>query len=478
MRRVFPSLQSSITPAKLPLEGSFASFSPKISFYYTNYQKILDKIYSTTAMKRIYMVFIDEIVATEVMDSRGNPTVKATVSLSDGTVESAIVPSGASTGKREALELRDGGDRYMGKGVLKACENVNSAINDTLVGLSPFNQAEIDLIMKELDGTGNYANLGANAVLGVSMAVARAAASSLKMPLYRYLGGANAVTMPVPMLNIINGGEHANNSVDFQEYMVMPLGFDRFSEGLRAISEVYQHLKKIIDEMGESTAVGDEGGFAPNLKSNEEPIQVIMQAIEKAGYVPGEQIAIALDVAASEIINDEGKYVLSSENRELTSSELIAYYANMCEKYPIVSIEDGLSEDDWDGWKELTEVLGDKIQLVGDDLFVTNVEILSEGIEKDIANSILIKPNQIGTVSETMQTVRLAQRSGYTCVMSHRSGESEDTFIADFAVALNTGEIKTGSTARSDRIAKYNRLLDIERELGQFEYLGTSLFSK
>ena len=424
------------------------------------------------------MVFIDEIVATEVMDSRGNPTVRATVSLSDGTVESAIVPSGASTGKREALELRDGGDRYMGKGVLQACDNVNGAISDTLVGLSPFNQAEIDLIMKEVDGTNNYANLGANAVLGVSMAVARAAASSLKMPLYRYLGGANAVTMPVPMLNIINGGEHANNSVDFQEYMVMPVGFDRFSEGLRAISEVYHHLKKIIDEMGESTAVGDEGGFAPNLKSNEEPIQVIMKAIEKAGYVPGEQIAIALDVAASEIMNDAGNYVLSSENRELTSSELIAYYADMCEKYPIVSLEDGLGEDDWTGWKELTEVLGDKVQLVGDDLFVTNVAILAEGIEKDIANSILIKPNQIGTVSETMQTVRLAQRSGYTCVMSHRSGESEDTFIADFAVALNTGEIKTGSTARSDRIAKYNRLLAIEAELGQFEYLGTSLFSK
>ena len=424
------------------------------------------------------MVFIDEVIAREVMDSRGNPTVKATVSLSDGTVESAIVPSGASTGKREALELRDGGDRYLGKGVLQACDNVNGAINDALVGLSPFNQAEIDLIMKEIDGTNNYANLGANAVLGVSMAVARAAASSLKMPLYRYLGGANAVTMPVPMLNIINGGEHANNSVDFQEYMVMPVGFDRFSEGLRAISEVYHHLKKIIDGMGESTAVGDEGGFAPNLKNNEEPIQVIMQAIEKAGYKPGEEIAIALDVAASEIMNDAGKYVLQSENRELSSSELISYYAEMVSKYPIVSLEDGLGEDDWEGWKELTEVLGDKVQLVGDDLFVTNVEILAEGIEKDIANSILIKPNQIGTVSETMQTVRLAQRYGYACVMSHRSGESEDTFIADFAVALNTGEIKTGSTARSDRIAKYNRLLEIEGELGQFEYLGMSLFSK
>jgi len=424
------------------------------------------------------MIYIDEVIATEVMDSRGNPTVRATVSLSDGTVESAIVPSGASTGKREALELRDGGDRFMGKGVLQAVENVNTTINDVLVGLSPFNQAEIDLIMKETDGTNNYGNLGANAVLGVSMAVARAAATSLKMPLYRYLGGSNAVVMPVPMLNIINGGEHANNSVDFQEYMVMPVGFDRFSEGLRASAEVYHNLKKIIDEMGESTAVGDEGGFAPNLKSNEEPIQVIMQAIEKAGYKPGEQICIALDVAASELRNDEGLYVLKSENREITSAELTAYYADMCSKYPIVSIEDGLDEDDWDGWKHLTDVLGDKVQLVGDDLFVTNVAILAEGIEKNIGNSILIKPNQIGTVSETMQTVRLAQRNGYNCVMSHRSGESEDTFIADFAVALNTGQIKTGSTARSDRIAKYNRLLEIQAELGQFEYLGAEPFSR
>jgi len=422
------------------------------------------------------MVFIDDVVADEVMDSRGNPTVRATVRLSDGTSASAIVPSGASTGKREALELRDGGDRYMGKGVLQACENINTEIADTLMGLSPFNQAEIDLVMKELDGTDNYGNLGANAVLGVSMAVARASAQSLGMPLYRYLGGANAVIMPVPMLNIINGGEHANNSVDFQEYMIMPVGFEKFSDGLQASAEVYHHLKKIIDDMGESTAVGDEGGFAPNLKSNEEPLTVIVEAIEKAGYKPGEEIAIAMDVAASELINDEGKYVLKSENRELTSSELTAYYVEMCDKYPIVSIEDGLSEDDWEGWKEHTEVLGDRIQLVGDDLFVTNVAILAEGIEKDIGNSILIKPNQIGSVSETMQTVRLAQRSGYTCVMSHRSGESEDAFIADFAVALNTGEIKTGSTARSDRIAKYNRLLEIERELGQFEYLGATLF--
>ncbi len=423
------------------------------------------------------MIYIDDVIADEVMDSRGNPTVRATVRLSDGTTANAIVPSGASTGKREALELRDGGARFMGKGVLQACENVNTQIADVLIGLSPFNQAEVDMVMKELDGTENYSNLGANAVLGVSMAVARASAQSLGIPLYRYLGGANAVTMPVPMLNIINGGEHANNSVDFQEYMIMPIGFEAFSDGLRACAEVYHHLKKIIDKMGESTAVGDEGGFAPNLKSNEEPVQIIIEAIEKAGYKAGEQIAIALDVAASELINESGKYMLKSENRELTSSELIGYYEQMCAKYPIVSIEDGLSEDDWAGWKELTERLGDKVQLVGDDLFVTNVAILAEGIEKGIGNSILIKPNQIGSVSETMQTVRLAQRSGYKCVMSHRSGESEDAFIADFAVALNTGEIKTGSTARSDRIAKYNRLLEIERELGSFEYLGESLFN-
>jgi enolase len=422
------------------------------------------------------MIYIDDINGTEVMDSRGNPTVKATVTLSDGTVASAIVPSGASTGKREALELRDGGSRYMGKGVLKACQNINDIISENLMGLSPFNQSQIDTTMKALDGTPNYSNLGANAVLGVSMAVARAASMSLKMPLYRYLGGANAMTLPVPMFNIINGGEHANNSVDFQEYMIMPVGFSNFSRGLQAVAEIYQHLKKIIDAMGESTAVGDEGGFAPNLKNNEEPITVIMDAIAKAGYKAGEQIVIALDVAASELIDEDGLYHLKSENRKITSEELVSYYENLCNKYPIVSIEDGLSEDDWAGWDILTQRLGKRVQLVGDDLFVTNVEILARGINEGIANSILIKPNQIGTVSETMQTIRLAQRSGYKCVMSHRSGESEDTFIADFAVALNTGEIKTGSTARSDRIAKYNRLLEIERELGQFEYLGNTLF--
>jgi len=423
------------------------------------------------------MVFIDNIYADEVLDSRGNPTVRATVILSDGTKASAIVPSGASTGKREALELRDGDDRFLGKGVLKAVENVNTTIADELLGLSPYNQAEIDATMKDIDGTDNYSNLGANAVLGVSMAVARAAASSLDIPLYRYLGGANAMTMPVPMLNIINGGEHANNSVDFQEFMIMPVGFENFNDGLRAASEVYHNLKKLIDAMGESTAVGDEGGFAPNLKSNEEPIKIIMEAIEKAGYKPGEQICIAMDPASSEFYVD-GKYELKGEGKSLTSEEMVQYYVDLCSKYPIVSIEDGLAEDDWDGWKIMTEKLGNKIQIVGDDLFVTNANILAQGIQKGIANAILIKPNQIGSVSETMLTVRLAQRNNYNCVMSHRSGESEDSFIADFAVALNCGQIKTGSTARSDRIAKYNRLLEIGAEIGYAEYLGKQPFSK
>ncbi|SFV63286.1 Enolase [hydrothermal vent metagenome] len=422
-------------------------------------------------------MFIDNVSAIEVMDSRGNPTVKATVTLSDGTVASAIVPSGASTGKREALELRDGGDRYMGKGVLQAVENVNSVISDALIGMSPFNQAVVDGIMKELDGTENYGKLGANAVLGVSMAVARAAAQSLGVPLYRYLGGANAMVMPTPMLNIINGGSHADNSVDFQEYMIMPVGFEDFAEALRASAEVYHNLKSILAAKGHSTSLGDEGGFAPNLSSNEEPIEVIMEAIEKAGYKAGEEIAIALDVAASELVDADGKYKLDSENRTVTSAELVAYYEDLCAKYPIVSIEDGLGEDDWDGFKLMTEKLGDKIQIVGDDLFVTNANILNEGIQKGIANAILIKPNQIGSVSETMLTVRLAQRNGYKCVMSHRSGESEDAFIADFAVALNCGEIKTGSTARSERIAKYNRLLEIENEIVYGEYLGSALFN-
>lgn len=416
------------------------------------------------------MVFIENVYAQEVLDSRGNPTVRAAVELSDGTVASATVPSGASTGKREALELRDKDERFGGKGVLKAVTNVNEAIAEVIVGLSPFNQKEIDDIMLEIDGTENYSNLGANAVLGVSMAVARAAAKSLNIPLYRYLGGANASILPVPMFNIINGGAHANNSVDFQEFMIMPFGFGSFSEALRAAAEIYQTLKKILNDAGHSTAVGDEGGFAPNLKDNEEPIKIIMSAIEKAGYKAGEQIKIALDVAASELY-ENGKYKL--ENKEFSSEEMIEYYANLCEKYPIFSIEDGLSEDDWGGWKKLTEKLGKKVQLVGDDLFVTNEKILLEGIKKGVANAILIKPNQIGSVSQTMQTVRLAQRNGYRCIMSHRSGESEDAFIADFAVALNTGEIKTGATSRSERNAKYNRLLEIEVETDEF--LGNKL---
>ncbi len=422
------------------------------------------------------MIFIDNIQAIEVMDSRGNPTVKATVALSDGTIESAIVPSGASTGKREALELRDGGERYMGKGVLKAVEHINTQIADELIGLSPYNQAIIDASMKELDGTENYSNLGANAVLGVSMAVARAAAKSLKMPLYRYLGGANAMVTPTPMLNIINGGSHADNSVDFQEYMIMPVGFSNFHDSLRASSEVYHNLKKILHDRKANTALGDEGGFAPDLSSNEEPIEIIMEAIQAAGYKPGEEIAIAMDPASSEFYKD-GKYELVGEGKSLTSAQMVDYYVDLCNKYPIVSIEDGLAEDDWDGFKLMTEKLGDKIQIVGDDLFVTNANILAEGIEKGIANAILIKPNQIGSVSETMLTVRLAQRNGYKCVMSHRSGESEDAFIADFAVALNCGEIKTGSTARGERTAKYNRLLEIENELVYGEYLGSELFN-
>ena len=411
------------------------------------------------------MVFIEDVTAIEVLDSRGNPTVKVTVALSDGTVASAIVPSGASTGKREALELRDKDERYCGKGVLKAVENVNSQIAEAVIGLDAFDQKALDDEMRELDGTDNYSNLGANAVLGVSMAVARAAAKSLDVPLYRYLGGANASVLPVPMFNIINGGAHANNSVDFQEFMIMPFGFDKFSDALRAATEIYHTLKGLLNAAGHSTAVGDEGGFAPNLNDNEEPIKLIMQAIEKAGYKAGEQIKLALDVAASELY-ENGKYKL--EGKEFSSEELIERYAQLCEKYPIFSIEDGLSEDDWAGWAKLTSKLGSKVQLVGDDLFVTNEKILREGTQKGVGNAILIKPNQIGTVSQTMQTIRLAQRKGYRCVMSHRSGESEDSFIADFAVAMNTGQIKTGATSRSERNAKYNRLLEIERETDEF----------
>lgn len=425
------------------------------------------------------MTYINDVFADEVLDSRGNPTIRVSVTLNDNTVCSAIVPSGASTGKREALELRDGDKaRFKGKGVLKACENVNTKIAEALVGLLPFNQGEIDKVMHQIDSTENYSKLGANAVLGTSMAVAKIAASALQIPLYRYIGGINANILPVPMLNIINGGSHADNNVDFQEYMIMPLGFENFREALRASSEVYGELKNILKSNGHITSIGDEGGFAPNLKNNEEPIELILKAIKNAGYKDGEHFAIALDVASSEFVDDKFNYTLSAENRTLSSADLVGYYENLCAKYPIISIEDGLSEDDWEGWKILTNKLGNKIQLVGDDLFVTNEKILRDGIGKNIANAVLIKPNQIGSVSQTMSTVRLAQRNKYNCIMSHRSGESEDSFIADFAVALNTGEIKTGSTARSERIAKYNRLLEIENELDCPEYLGWEVFKR
>ncbi|NLY04080.1 MAG: phosphopyruvate hydratase [Campylobacter sp.] len=411
------------------------------------------------------MSSIIDIFANEVLDSRGNPTVKVTVFLSDGTKASAIVPSGASTGSKEALELRDGGSRFGGKGVLNAVNNVNSTIADELIGLDAFNQTLIDETMLELDGTDNYGNLGANATLGVSMAVARAAASSLNQPLYLYLGGINASVLPVPMFNIINGGAHANNSVDFQEFMIMPFGFDTFSQALRAATEVYQTLKQILNDLGHSTAVGDEGGFAPNLADNEEPIKLIIEAIKKAGYSTKDQIKISLDVASSELYKD-GKYKVG--NKELSNDQMIDIYADLCSKYPIYSIEDALDENDWDGWKKLTQKLGKSVQLVGDDHFVTNAKILAHGIEHGVANAILIKPNQIGTITQTLQTIRLAQRNNYKCVISHRSGESEDAFIADLAVATNAGQIKTGATARSERNAKYNRLLDIELESDEF----------
>ena len=418
---------------------------------------------------------ITDIYASEVIDSRGNPTVRANVILENGIKASAIVPSGASTGSREALELRDNDkSRFVGKGVLKACKNVNTLIKDALVGKDVFNLSLNDQIMIDLDGSNNFSKLGANATLGVSMAMARAGAMALNTPLYKYLGGINARVLPTPMFNVINGGEHANNSVDFQEYMLVPVGFDKFEDALRSCCEVYAHLKSIINKNGWSTAVGDEGGFAPNLGSNEEGITLIIEAIKSAGYKAGEQIAIALDVASSEFY-DNGVYTLKSENKKLSADELVAYYEDLCSKYPIVSIEDGLDEGDWEGWSKLTKALSNKVQLVGDDLFVTNEAILSEGIEKNIANSILIKPNQIGTITQTINTILLAQRNGYKCVMSHRSGESEDTFIADASVAFNCGQIKTGSTSRSERNAKYNRLLEINQDL---EYLGKYLGKK
>ncbi|HTZ84725.1 MAG TPA: phosphopyruvate hydratase [Candidatus Acidoferrales bacterium] len=407
------------------------------------------------------------IHAREVLDSRGNPTVEAEVFLADGSMGRAIVPSGASTGEHEAVELRDGDtNRFLGKGVQKAVENVNGEIAEALANWDGFDQRGLDAKMIELDGTENKSRLGANAILAVSMAAARASAYSLDIPLYRYLGGAGANTLPTPMMNILNGGAHADNNVDFQEFMVMPVGAPSFSEALRWGVEVFHTLKGVLKKRGYNTAVGDEGGFAPSVKSNVEAIDVVLEAINKAGYKPGEEIAIALDPAASEFYQD-GKYVFKKSDKSAKSSDdMVKFYAKWVNDYPIVSLEDGLAENDWDGWQNLTKELGGKIQLVGDDIFVTNIKIFAEGIEKGIANSILIKLNQIGTVSETLDAVDLGRRNGYTSVISHRSGETEDTFIADFAVATGAGQIKTGSASRTDRIAKYNQLLRIEQELG------------
>jgi enolase len=417
---------------------------------------------------------IAAIHAREVLDSRGNPTVEAEVFLADGSMGRAIVPSGASTGEHEAVELRDEDtNRFLGKGVLKAVENVNGEIAEGLANWDAFDQRGLDARMIELDGTENKGRLGANALLSVSMAAARASAQTLDIPLYRYLGGAGANTLPTPMMNILNGGAHADNNVDFQEFMVMPVGAPSFHEALRWGVEVFHTLKGVLKKRGYNTAVGDEGGFAPSVKSNVEAIEVVLEAISKAGYKPGEEVAIALDPAASEFFQD-GKYVFKKSDKSAkTSDEMVAFWAKWVKDYPIVSLEDGLAENDWDGWAKLTEELGGKIQLVGDDLFVTNVEFLQEGIDKGVANSILVKVNQIGTVSETLDAIDLARRNGYTSVISHRSGETEDTFIADLAVATGAGQIKTGSASRTDRIAKYNQLLRIEEELaGTSRFLG------
>jgi len=416
------------------------------------------------------MSLIESIYAREVLDSRGNPTIEVEVMTEDGAFGRALVPSGASTGAYEAVELRDGDKaRYLGKGVLKAVENVNEIIAPALIDFDVRDQAGVDQAMIELDGTPNKAKLGANAILGVSMAIAHAAAAYSELPLYRYLGGFNAKTLPTPMINILNGGEHADNNIDFQEFMIMPVGAPTFKESMRMGAEIFHSLKNVLHGMGLNTAVGDEGGFAPNLPSNEAGITVVLEAIEKAGYKPGEDVVLAMDVASTEFYNkDIDKYVLAGEGgRELTSKELVDFYAELCEKYPIVSIEDGLDEDDWDGWKYATEQLGNKIQLVGDDFFVTNTERLAKGIEGGYANSILIKVNQIGTLTETFEAIEMAQKAGYTAVISHRSGETEDAIIADIAVATNAGQIKTGSMARTDRIAKYNQLLRIEDELDE-----------
>ncbi|MCX8145565.1 MAG: phosphopyruvate hydratase [Azovibrio sp.] len=424
------------------------------------------------------MSSVVDVIAREILDSRGNPTVECDVLLESGVMGRAAVPSGASTGSREAIELRDGDKgRYLGKGVLKAVENINTEISEAIIGLDAQEQAFIDQTMIDLDGTENKSRLGANAILAVSMAVAKAAAEESGLPLYRYFGGMGPMQMPVPMMNIINGGAHANNSLDIQEFMIMPVGASSFREALRCGAEVFHALKKLLDKKGFPTAVGDEGGFAPQLKSSHaEAIQLCLQAIEQAGYTPGQDVLIALDCAASEFYKD-GKYCLEGEGLQLTSAQFVDYLANLADQFPIVSIEDGMAEGDWDGWKLLTERLGKKVQIVGDDLFVTNTRILKEGIQKGIANSILIKINQIGTLSETFAAVEMAKRAGYTAVISHRSGETEDSTIADIAVGLNAGQIKTGSLSRSDRIAKYNQLIRIEEDLGDTaSYPGRETF--
>jgi len=424
------------------------------------------------------MSLIGEIRAREILDSRGNPTVEAEVILESGEQGRAAVPSGASTGENEAVELRDGDDkRYSGKGVSQAVENINEKIAYELEGFDALDQTLIDETLIKLDGTPNKSNLGANALLAVSLAAARAAAAFLELPLYRYLGGVNAKTLPVPMMNIINGGAHADNNVDFQEFMIMPVGAESFSEGLRAGAEIFHSLKSVLKKRGYSTSVGDEGGFAPNLKSNEEAIETILEAVEKAGYTAGEDILLALDPAASEFFDGTNYVFKKSDNRKLSSDEMVAYWADWAAKYPIISIEDGMAESDWDGWKKITEQLGRKTQLVGDDLFVTNVKFLQRGIDEAAGNSILIKVNQIGTLTETLDAIELAKSNNMTVVISHRSGETEDSFIADLAVATNAGQIKTGSLSRSDRVAKYNQLLRIEEDLGDSaKYLGRNAF--
>jgi enolase len=419
---------------------------------------------------------IELIHARQILDSRGNPTLEVEVVTSEGAFGRAAVPSGASTGVHEAVELRDGGDRWMGKGVSRAVDHVNTILNDELNGLDVTEQRLIDQVMIDIDGTENKGNLGANAILGVSLAVAKAAAESVRQPLYRYIGGSNVGTMPVPMMNILNGGSHADNKIDIQEYMVMPVGADTFSEGLRMGTEIFHSLKNVLKEKGHSTNVGDEGGFAPNLASNEEGVEFVLRAIEKAGYKPGDDVLLAFDAAASEFYDKKrGIYRFDSTGEEMNGEAMVDFWEKWSKKYPIVSIEDGLDEDDWSSWKLLTDRLGKDIQLVGDDLFVTNVSRLAQGIEQGIANSILVKVNQIGTLSETMDAVEMAHKAGYSSVMSHRSGETEDTIIADLSVALSTGQIKTGSASRSDRVAKYNQLLRIEEELGEMAiYKGAS----